>query len=257
MRVAATVAVSALSLALVTGCGGGSVDSKESKESDGQATTAAKALSAAELEKLVLAKGDVDGYTVGSTLDNERFAASKDKLTVTDTACEPVAHVVTGFVPGDSATDTSRRVTEEKKPTDTASKALEDLSEEEFEEAFGDALSVDLTLVSLSSYEGDGATATMKSLSEAVDGCAGGFTVKSGKEEAEYSKVASEDASGAGDESVAFAVTGEENSVVHGAVVRHGNTIATYYTVNMGKATTGGKYTVPAAVIDAQAAKLK
>ena len=76
--------------------------------------------------------------------------------------------------------------------------------------------------------------------------------------------MASEKASGSGDESVAFAVTGDaegDEVVVKGEVVRHGSTVATYYSINLaafsGEAGAGtADYDVPAEVIDAQAAKL-
>jgi hypothetical protein len=45
--------------------------------------------------------------------------------------------------------------------------------------------------------------------------------------------------------------------VVHGEVVRHGNNVAAYYTMNIGALMTGKEYDVPATLIDAQAGKLK
>jgi hypothetical protein len=44
---------------------------------------------------------------------------------------------------------------------------------------------------------------------------------------------------------------------VHAQVVRHGNTVATYYTMNFGAMMSGKQYTVPDAVIQAQSGKLK
>jgi hypothetical protein len=262
VRVAATVAVSALSLALVTGCGGGSDDSKESKESDGQATTAAKALSAAELKKAVIAEGDVEGYKVAAT-DAAQFPQAKSEIKVDKAGCEPIAWSMGGLAPGDTEVRTSSTATEEKAPTDAASKSMEDMTEGEMENAFSDAFSIDMTVVGLSSYEGDGAEKAFKSVSDAVESCSDGFTITAQGGEQQLTKIGTEKASGTGDESVAFFTEAvmEDNDgkpgTVHTEVVRHGSTIVTYYTLSLGALTSGEKYTVPAAVIDAQAAKLK
>jgi len=51
--------------------------------------------------------------------------------------------------------------------------------------------------------------------------------------------------------------TGGQKGTVHTEVVRHGSTLVTYYTVNIGALIANKAYTVPSTVIDAQAAKLK
>lgn len=67
VRLCATVAVSALSLVLVTGCsegaseGSGGLGADKVNNAD---KPAVKALSAAELKKLIVAKGDVSGYKI-------------------------------------------------------------------------------------------------------------------------------------------------------------------------------------------------
>ncbi|MGI5377820.1 hypothetical protein ACQEV2_26955 [Streptomyces sp. CA-251387] len=247
VRVAATVAVSALSLALVTGCGG------DSGGSD------AKALSSAELKKSIIARGDVDGYKVDAS--GKQLPKSKEQVTSSEEQCRPLAYAMGGQAPGDSASNTAVMATEQKKPTDTASKSLEDLSEGEFEDSFSEALSLDMTVVGLSSYDGDGAEQTFKSVSDAVKSCAGGFPLTMQGTDQKVTKLTTEKASGAGDESVAFtAVSDLEDGDVgttHVEVVRHGSTIATYYTMNLGLMMTDKPYDVPAALIDAQAAKLK
>jgi len=260
VRAAATVAVSALSLALVTGCGGGSDDA--SNASDGQAakkeTKAAKALSAAEVKSTIIAQGDVEGYKVDDS--GKRLPKSKDEVKAADAKCAPIAYVMAGQAPGDAAASASVLATQEKKPSADASKALEDLTEDGLEDSLTSALSLDMTAVSLSSYDGDGAEQTLKSVSDAVDGCAGGFSATAQGTDQKITKVTSEKASGAGDESVAFTVVsdeGGEKSTTHAQVVRHGSTIVAYYTINVGLMMTDKPYSVPAAVVEAQTAKLK
>ncbi|MDN0195384.1 hypothetical protein [Streptomyces sp. S.PNR 29] len=257
-RIGATTVVGALSLALITGCGG---ESDEAKGSDGSSspTQAAKVLGAAELKKLIIAQGDVDGYTVKAVPST--YPASKSAIKG-DEQCKPLVYVFSGLAPGDAVAETNTMASEEKKPTDAASKSLGDLSEDEIEDALNESMSAAVTVVSLSSYEGDGAEKTMKTVSDAIEGCSGGFTAGSGDDEQKFTKVTAEKAQGTGDESVAFAASGEMEgtggqSAVHAQVVRHGNTVATYYTMNLGAMMTGKDYTVPAPVIDAQAAKLK
>lgn len=247
MRVAATVAVSALSLALVTGCGG------DSGGSD------AKALSATELKKSIIAQGDVEGYKVDAS--GKQLPKSKDQVKSGEEKCAPLAYAMGGQAPGEAASETSVMVTQEKKkPTDGASK-LEDLTESEIEESITSAMDMTLTVVGLSSYDGDGAEETFKSVSDAVESCSGGFPVTMQGTDQKVTGIAAEKGSGSGDESVGFTAKSDAEdgdvATTHVEVVRHGSTIATYYTMNLGLMITDKPYDVPAAVIDAQSAKLK
>ncbi|MGW7207160.1 hypothetical protein [Streptomyces sp. NPDC054837] len=259
-RIGATLAVSALSLALITGCSDeGSDDSKETGSGSSSSAPAGKTYTAAELKKLILAQGDVDGYKVAKTLGAPE---TKDEVTTSDEKCRPLAFAMSAQAPGDAAAEASVQATQEKNPTDTASKSVEDLSEGEVEDTLTDAMSVNVTIVGLSSYEGDGATETFKSVSDAVKSCSGGFTVNADGEKQKLTKISAEKGSGAGDESIAFASEGEmegsaDTGTVHAEVVRHGNTIATYYTINLGSLMTGKAYTIDGTVVDAQAKKLK
>lgn len=260
MRAGAAAAVSVLSLALITGCGGDSDDSKGSGSADSSSpTSAAKALSAAELEKRIISAQDVDGYEVKSADSGGRFAASKDQVSVADAKCEPIAYVLTGFAPGDESAYVDRMVTEKtSKPTSTGS-TDEDL--DAIEDSLKDIMGSTMTVVSLSSYDGGGAERTMRSVSDAVAGCTGGFTVSAkGQETQKFTGVAEEKAGGTGDESVAFSVTGKaegDTTTVHGEVVRHGSTVATYYSISLAAlAGKQDKYSIPAEIIKAQAARL-
>jgi hypothetical protein len=251
----ATATVSLLSLALITGCGGSDDDSKESgapKEAGASSpgtTTTAKALSAAELKKLFLGKGDLAGYEV-DTADDGSLPKSKGEVKTDRTECAPLAHAMAGLAPGD--TDASASYTVTKTPKATASP--DDASLE-------DALDVDVTFVGLSSYDGDGAEKAVKSVSDAVAACSGGFTITAQGEKQKVTEVASVKASGKGDESVGFSVAsvmdGEGRATLNTEVVRVGNAVSSYYTFNFAALDRGKAAPVPAAVIDAQLTKLK
>ncbi|GHI05386.1 hypothetical protein AQI88_22895 [Streptomyces cellostaticus] len=258
MRLCATAAVGVLSFTLITGCSdGGSKDSGDGK--GGQAAKpAAKALSAAELKKLIIAKGEVTGYKVTAVKGG---TPAKSAVKADDAQCEPLLHVLTGIAPGDAAAETNRMATQDKKdPTDHAT-SMDDLADGKFEDAIKNSMNLDVTVVVLSSYDGDGAEKALQSVSGAVKACAGGFTGDQAGEKAKFTKVAEEKSAGTGDASLAFAATSDmgdgDAAPVHAEVVRHGNTLASYTTMNIGAMMAKKAYTVPAAVIKAQTAKLK
>ncbi|MEU4613117.1 hypothetical protein [Streptomyces umbrinus] len=268
-RPGAAAVVSVLSLALVTGCsdsGSDSVSGKDDKAAGKDQAAAAKTLAKGELEKLIIATADVKGFKVGPADQSDQFASSKEEIKVDVEKCKPVAYVLTGFAPGDSAAAVNRMAQEDPTAKASASptKDLEDMTEEEMEDAMNsitDALGSTVTLVALSSYEGDGAKETMSALSAAIEGCGGGFTATAKDEPQKFKKVEAEKASGNGDESLAFAVTAdsEGSPVVHAEVARHGSTIATYYSISMAAFADDAKvsdYDVPADLIKAQTAKL-
>ncbi|MFF9767072.1 hypothetical protein ACF1GT_10750 [Streptomyces sp. NPDC014636] len=258
VRLCATAAVGALSLVLITGCGdGGSKGSGDSSGKDA-GKPAAKALSATELTKRIIAKGEVPGYEVGSV---EGGLPAKSEVKADDAKCDPLLHTLTGIAPGSPAAKTSRMATEDKKdPTDDAT-SLDDMADGKFEDAIKKSMDLDVTVVTLASYDGDGAEQALKSVSDAVKGCAGGFSGEQDGEKGKFTEVAEEKSAGVGDESVAFTATNDAGKdgvmPLHAEVVRHGNTLATYTTVNLGAGMTKKSYAVPAAVVKAQAAKLR
>ncbi|MEV4447608.1 hypothetical protein [Streptomyces mirabilis] len=274
-RPGVAVVASALSLALATGCSDSGSDSGSGSGSGDKATggkgatATVKALSDAELKKLLIGKDDLGGYRFAAADQSERFASSKEEITVVDDKCAPLAYVLTGFAPGDSTAYVNTMATPvEAKPSASSTKSMEDMTDKELDDALNsitDTLGGTVTIVSLSSYEGDGAQKAMSSVSDAVKGCTGGFTAtaKGAKDDAQkFTKVEAEKASGSGDESVAFAVTGDADGdkiVVHGEAVRHGSTVATYYSMNLAVFLADGKpkeYGIPAELIKAQAGKL-
>ncbi|MBV7699996.1 hypothetical protein [Streptomyces sp. TRM70350] len=249
-RLSAAAAVSALSLALITGCGGASDNSGDSKdtESSSSPTQAAKALGTAELEKLLLAQGEVKGYKVDS--GDATLPKSKTEVKTDKAECDPLAWATAALAPGDTDANAGNTVAEDKASSATAQP-----------EDVADAFNVNMTFVGLSSYEGDGAEKAMKAVSDGVSACSGGYGLTAGGENSKVTKVASVKGSGLGDESVAFAqgvdMDGEGTATFHTEVVRKGSTIATFYTVNFAALGTGEAAEVPAAVVEAQVAKLK
>ncbi|MFJ2831843.1 hypothetical protein ACIPC1_30490 [Streptomyces sp. NPDC087263] len=271
-RTGVAAAASVLSLALATGCSDSGSDSADGDKAGGAkaSTAAAKALSSTELEKLIVATGDIDGYEVTTTTESDAFASSKEEVKVVDEKCAPIAYVLTGFAPGDSTAYLNRQVipaAPEAEPSASSTKSLEDMTDEEFEDAMENitsALRSTMTLVSLSSYEGEGAEETLAAVSDAVESCTSGFSTTAGAETQKFTKVAPGKASGGGDESVAFTTTVDADggeAAVKSEVVRHGSTIATYYSISLasfdGEAGADtADYDIPAEIIKAQAAKL-
>ncbi|MES4893238.1 hypothetical protein [Streptomyces sp. NPDC096012] len=254
VRLRAGAAVSVLSLALVTGCSEGSKDSGDGRGADGK--PAVKALGTAELKSLVIADGDVPGFDVGPV------PAGRTKPLTTDSAeCRPLARVLSMQPPAGTAAQADRMATEKraKDPTDDAT-SLDDMADGKFADAVNKSMDRDVTSVSLFSYDGDGAKRALDAVSSAVKACAGGFSGKQAGTTAKIARVTRSRPTATGDESVAFEVVTEsdgEKAPLHGEVVRHGNTLASYYTINLGAMMAKKPYAVSAAVVKAQSAKLK
>ncbi|MFC8346340.1 hypothetical protein [Streptomyces sp. NPDC057280] len=255
-RTGATLAVSALSLALITGCSdSGSDDAKgtDAKESAAASSApAAKALTSAELEKLLLAKGDVKDFEAES--GDDTLPKSKSEVKTDKAACDPLAWATAALAPGDTDANASNTLT--AKPS-AASKDPSKLTDADIENAFD----VSITFVGLSSYDGDGAEKAVKAVSDGVTACSGGYGLKAEDESSKVTKVSTAKSSGAGDESVAFAedvdMDGEGTATFLTEVVRKGNTVATFYSVNLAAIGKGGKTEIPAELVKAQVAKLK
>ncbi|MFH9722802.1 hypothetical protein ACH4M4_07515 [Streptomyces sp. NPDC017254] len=245
----AAVAATAVSLALlVTACGGGEKSDGKDKgtaapSASATSAPAAKALSAAELDKLIVEKADLKGYQVQKAGAGDVVAA--DKVTTDKASCAPIAHAMSFISPGSPAASAERKVLAEPKKDASASP----------EDALTGALGVEMTAVTLGSYEGQGAQDAFASVKKAGAECAGGFSVVHLKESTKVSKVAPESVT-AGEEAVAFTVTSDlegESFTSKLVVFRKGNTLASFSTISFAP---GGVAALPQNLIDAQAAKL-
>ncbi|MDV5147785.1 hypothetical protein R1T08_27350 [Streptomyces sp. SBC-4] len=248
----AAVAATAVSLALlVTACGGGEKSGDQGKGSgketapgaSASATSSApaKALSAAELEKLIVEQADLPGHQVQKAKAGEIALASA--VSADKPACTPLAHAMSFIATGKPAVSAQRKAIEMPK-TEGASASPED--------ALG-ALAAPVTGVTLGSYDGQGAQEAFASLKTAGTECAGGFTLIGGGERTKISKVAPEMV--AGKEALAWTVTTDVEGkpwVTKLVVFRHGGILASLSTISLG----GTVKDLPKAVIDAQAAKL-
>ncbi|MGW2301064.1 hypothetical protein [Streptomyces sp. NPDC001809] len=244
----AAVAAGAVSLVLlVTGCGGGekSGDKGGTGAPSASATSApaAEALSDAELDKLIVATADVKGHQVTKTDDGDVVPAAS--VTADKAACTPIAHAMSLISPGSPAASVGRKVIEEPKKDASASP----------EDAILGGLGVRVTMVTLGSYDGQGAQEAFALVKKAGAECAGGFGVAHLKEKSKVAKVAPETVT-AGDEAVAFTVTSDMEGkpfVSKLVVFRKGNTLASFSTISVAP---GGVKALPQAVVDAQVAKL-
>ncbi|WP_191871743.1 hypothetical protein [Streptomyces filipinensis] len=248
VRLCAAVAVSALSFALVTGCSQG--DAKKSG-------TAAKALSAAELKKRIIAAGEVPGYQVGPV------PAARAKPITTDSApCRPLVRVMSALPPAEAVAKADRLAMENPKKSPSAKPtSLDDLDGKKFEEAMHRSMDRDVTTVTLASYEGNGAEQALASVSAAVKDCGSGFPAQQAGTKVRFTKVAAEKATDTGDGAAAFTATMDSDdgdaAPVHAEVVRLGNTLSVYFTSNLGAMMGKKAYVVSPDVVKAQQAKLK
>ncbi|MFB9348971.1 hypothetical protein ACFFUA_16115 [Streptomyces heliomycini] len=251
------LAASAAALALlVTACGG---SGDEDKAGDGKgkgdstasasAAPAAKALTAAELEKAALAQADVKDGKVTEVSAAED--ASADKVKSKDAACQPLAQLQMGVPAGTPAAAVKRSWTgEPQKPAGDVSP----------EEALLAGLDAEKMIVTLASYEDGGAEQVIKEVEAAAGTCAGGYAYDAMGEALKIVSVEKTEAPGGGDEAVAVtAFMAAEEGVkapMKLVVARKGATVASFTVTNFASAATGEDFDFPTAVSDAQLGKL-
>lgn len=244
-RTAAATAVTSLAL-LLAACGGGDKKpAEDTGKADASASAAAKpdvkALTADELEKLVVEQADLKGYQVKKTPAKE--VVNGGDVSADKAACEPLAEAMSSVSTGTPRATAQRKLAEVPKK-DAASSPANVLG----------ALGAPLTSVVLGSYDGQGAEQAITSLKAAGEACTGGFTLIAGGEKTKVTKVATETTT-AGDEALAWTVTSDMDGspfVSKLVVFRKGNNLANFATISL-----SGKVTeLPKPVIDAQAAKL-
>jgi len=244
------LATSAACVALLaTACGGsdsGSGSGDKAGDTKGKESTAAKALTAAELEKAALAQGDVEGHKVAKTAAKDEI--SKNDIKAEKAACTPLANALMGAEVGEPATFTRRTVVSEpKKKADLKP-----------EEALKAALDITTTQLALGSYDGTGAADSVAALRKAATECAGGFSFAAGGEQNKVTKVTEAQVKG-GEEAAAWTVemaAGGEKVAFKLVGMRQGASFASFASINLAALGGEGDFELPTAVIEAQAAKL-
>ncbi|MFV5995614.1 hypothetical protein ACNPQM_25070 [Streptomyces sp. NPDC056231] len=256
VRRTAVAAACAMSLTLLaTACGGDSDSGTKGADGKGKesaaARPAAKALTAAELDKAALVQGDVKGYKVADTGKADVVSASD--VTADKEACKPLADALMGAELGTPAAVNRRKVISEPKKNQK-----DKLDSAGAGGAFTAAFDITTTLTSLASYDGKGAQDTVESLRTAATACSGGFTLTAGGTKQKVVTIKEEKISG-GEEAAAWTLTVEqdgEKAPLKLVVARQGPTVASFSALNLAAAGTGQDFELPTAVVDAQLAKL-
>lgn len=253
VRRTALVAAAASLTLLATACGGSKSDAKGDGDASGSKDTAstqpaaAKALTSAELEKVLLEQGDVTGHKINKIGPED--IAPPGSVSVDKKECEPFGFAFYGVKRGTPVGNAGRQVVEV--PTKDESATPED--------ALAGALDMTSTLVTLASYEADGAAKSLAELRESAAKCsADGFTLSQEGTDMKVTKLTEEKVTG-GEETLAWRVqTGEGDETVPFKLVstRQGGTVATFFSLNLSKMGAEADFDLPTAVIDAQVKKL-
>ncbi|MGE7385970.1 hypothetical protein ACQKM2_10900 [Streptomyces sp. NPDC004126] len=250
----AVLTASAVSLSLLaTACGSDSGDSgkkddaKASPRQSAPAAAAAKGKSAAELAPLLVAQADLPEHKVEA--DAAAKAATGANADADKPECKPLVQLQTLVPVGKPAGTATIAATEKpKKPSEGAS--LDDKLD-----ALKGGLAVTRTSVGLASYDGKGAEEAFGALKAAGTACAAGYTVTQDAEKTKIEKVAPSAAVTAGDEALAYNTVMDlkdgDKATMQFVVVRKGNTLATFYAMNL-----TGAAAQPKAVVEAQVKKL-
>ncbi|KUL40872.1 hypothetical protein ADL12_12550 [Streptomyces regalis] len=173
------------------------------------------------LDEAALAGREAEGFTVTE--------AKAPAVRVSQNACAPAGYILSGMVIGKPASTVVRQASGE----DT------------------------VVSVVLAEYEAEQAQPAMDALATAVDECAGGFTATVDGEERGFGKVALELAPEGTDQAMGLRAVVERAGVktpVKAVALRKGNTVA--YVSAVPEGSVPKDFAVPAAVVDAQLAKL-
>ncbi|WP_399941763.1 hypothetical protein ACGH52_22210 [Streptomyces sp. BBFR25] len=215
---AALAALSLLSVTTLTACGGSDSDPAADKPKASTSSPSPKAPSPAEhLAATIVTKADTDGFNVEEPDDEYAFAKSTDEVTVDKPVCAPLAYAMNQLPLGAPEADLTRLASG---PTDAPTKLTK---------------GVTFTYVTLASYAPGKARSSLADARKAVDACGDGFTAKANGNESPYDSVTAEKVTPAGDESLGFmstmTVRGVQH-VLHGEVVRSGDVLAVYFSVD-------------------------
>ncbi|MEV3932253.1 hypothetical protein [Streptomyces sp. NPDC049944] len=250
-RTALAAAVASLAL-LATACSGSDSDAKGdggasgAKDDASSKPAAVKALSSAELEKVSLEQGDVEGHKI--TKNGPEDIAQPGDVTVDKKECEPIGFAFYGVKRGTPVGNAGRKAVEEPKKDESADP----------EDALAGMLDVTSSLVTLASYDGDGAARSMAELRDSAAKCADGFTLSMKGSKQKVTKLTEEKVTG-GEEALAWGLRmGEGDEAVPFKLVsiRQGGTVATFFSFNLGKTGEKAEFALPTALIDAQLGKL-
>ncbi|MFI6371590.1 hypothetical protein [Streptomyces sp. NPDC050546] len=233
----AASALSLLSLATLTACGG-DADSDSAAGEPGPTASRAKQVTPAErLTKLMITSADVPGLDVNPPSkqdDKYAFAKSPEDVKADKPVCAPLALAMNQLALGDAQADLTHHV-----PQNSG-----------------------FTYVTLMSYDTPGkAESAFAGLSKGVDACGDGFTAKA-KGTTPYDSVTAEKpVAQGGDESLAFQATTPFRGVthtLHAPAVRSDDVVAVYFSVNGSAMVQNrpGNAKLPAALVKAQNAKL-
>ncbi|MFD9133511.1 hypothetical protein ACFVZA_13960 [Streptomyces bottropensis] len=236
IRRSCVAGVAALSLTLLAAC-------SDSGGSGGEGDSGGKALSAPDLEKVVLKDGDVKGHKVTEPTGS---VDRKDIEPGTD-ACAPVAYAMLGSVVDEPAATVQRETQKKIDPAEAAKS--------------GDVSGLDATrtLLRLTSYDGSAAQKVMKSLAASAKDCADGFEVTADGTSQQVTEVTTDPAPEGADEAIALTYLSEAEGTkipMKVVVFREGGTVGYVTALNLASAASGKDFEFPAEVVDAQVKKL-
>ncbi|GGZ61996.1 hypothetical protein GCM10010387_64430 [Streptomyces inusitatus] len=228
------VAASALSLTMILGACSKDDSASAKDEPKTKASTSApaaapdaKALSAAELEKLALAESDIPNHKISKATKADLAgakSASSDKA-----ECEPLVAAMVARGSGEPAASAIRKIVAVPKAP------AADASAEEKAEAGLNAMGATVTAATVSSYEGKAAEDALAAVKKAGADCAGGFTLIVGADKTKITKVETGSFTG-GDEAVAFTIAmdlGGQSATSHLVSARKGGTVADFYAMSL------------------------
>ncbi|WP_309063868.1 hypothetical protein [Streptomyces sp.] len=234
----AASALSLLSLATLTACGGDTESDKATGEPRPSASRTERLTPEQQLAELMVTPADVDGFSVEEPSDDFLFATSPEEVTLDKQACAPLAHAMNQLPLGDPRADLTRVLAEKAKGLDSAH-----------------------TYVTLTAYGAGGARSAVADVKKAVESCGSGFTAEASGGTSAYDSVTAEEVAPAGDEALGFEATmtfrGAPHTL-HTEVVRDGDVVGVYFSVN-GLAIANARPSdaeLPPSVVKAQNAKL-
>ncbi|MFF3432543.1 hypothetical protein [Streptomyces sp. NPDC002602] len=212
-------------------------DSNQSAAASTSASPDTRGKTTAELVALLVTKTDLPTHTI------EPMNAGLGEIIDTDKPeCKPLAHTQVMQSIGTN-TGLARAIVMEEPKAATSPDVPQG------------TVQFTSTSVTLTSYEGTGAQDALATVKAAIPACAGGFTILHKDVTTPVAGVKPDTELTTGDESVSFVITMDMgkgvNKATHSVVVRKGNTLATFWAMNL-----NGEAQQPKTIIDTQIHKL-